>query len=82
MTGQKKLSVYYGGGLTEENCQCDMVYALRIREATPGEGGVFMPDRGDGVDMDRYEYSTAQFESADPYNRIRELQDPSRSAVR
>ena len=37
-----------------------------------------MPDRSDGVDVDRYESSTARLESADSYNRIRELRDPSR----
>ena len=26
--------MYYGGGLAEENYQCGVVYALRIRKAT------------------------------------------------
>ena len=37
------------------NYQCGVVYALKIRESTSllvGEGGVFIPDRGDGVDAD------------------------------
>jgi len=35
-----------------------------------GEGGVFVPDKGSEVDVDRRGSSTVQFESADPYNRL------------
>ena len=33
------------------------------------EGGVFIPDIGGGEDIDRYRFSTVQFESADARNR-------------
>ena len=43
-----------GSRLVERNCQHGVVCALRIRKATSfSEGGVFVPDRGDGVDTDR-----------------------------
>jgi len=43
--------VCFGGGLTEENCQCGIVCALRVSEAT--ERDVFVPERGDEVDTYR-----------------------------
>jgi len=39
-----------------------------------GEGGVFVPDRGGGVDVDRCGSSTVRYESVDSYNRLVESQ--------
>ena len=32
--GERKLPVHCGGGLADENCQCGVVCALTIKEAT------------------------------------------------
>ena len=53
--GSGKLSVCFDSGLAEGNCQCGAISAPRVR----GNGlflvggGVFIPDRGGGVNTDR-----------------------------
>ena len=55
-TSKRKLPVCCGRRLAGENYQCDVVCELSIREASDllFGGDIFVPDRDDGVDMDRY----------------------------